>query len=66
VQASSSEEEAESIYQSTHFNKRAQGFPDLTSQELFWSHLRVFGHPPKAKAEVETARAERLSKEAKP
>ena len=42
-------------------NKRAQDFPSLVSQALSGSHLRVIGHPAKAKAEVETAGAERLS-----
>jgi hypothetical protein len=46
-------------------NKRAQGFPDLISQALFWSHLRVTGHPAKAKAESEAC-VKRLSNEAEP
>jgi hypothetical protein len=66
VQASSCEEEAESICQSTHVNKRAQGFPDLISQALYGSHRRVIGHPAKAKAEVEKAGTERLSNKAEP
>jgi hypothetical protein len=47
-------------------NKRAQGFPELRSQALFQSHIRVIGHPADAKAEAETASAEKLSKEAEP
>ena len=54
------------IHRSTHFNKRAHGYPWLRSQEIFRSHIRVIGYPANAKAEGETAEAERLSNKAEP
>jgi hypothetical protein len=49
-----------------HVNKSAQGFPDLISQDLFESHIRVIGHPAKAEAEVGKDGTEWLSNEAEP
>jgi hypothetical protein len=38
--------------------KRAQGFPKLGSQEIFWGHRGVFGHPVNVVVEVEIANVE--------
>ena len=53
------------ICRSTHLDVRAQGNPELRSQDIL-EPLRVNGHPAEAKAEVEIAGAERLSNEVQP
>ena len=35
----------EGICRSTHLDVSTQGYPETEIARIFWSHIRVFGHP---------------------